>query len=97
MRHGGNIIGIKGTTSAARVPRSPTPSGDESGGKLDRKLLEKRNAMGDSTGGSDVLPDFAVAALLCLAHAAHAAEPPALTLFENVRIFDGKSDSSART
>jgi imidazolonepropionase-like amidohydrolase len=31
-------------------------------------------------------------AVLCLAHAAHAAEPPALTLFENVRIFDGKSD-----
>jgi imidazolonepropionase-like amidohydrolase len=25
-------------------------------------------------------------------HTAHAAEPPALTLFENVRIFDGKSD-----
>lgn len=33
------------------------------------------------------------AALLCLAHTAHAAEPPALTLFENVRIFDGKSGS----
>ncbi len=32
-------------------------------------------------------------AMLCLAHAAHAAEPPALTLFENVRIFDGKSDT----
>jgi imidazolonepropionase-like amidohydrolase len=32
-------------------------------------------------------------AVLCLAHAAHAAEPPALTLFENVRIFDGKSDT----
>jgi imidazolonepropionase-like amidohydrolase len=31
--------------------------------------------------------------MLCLAHAAHAAEPPALTLFENVRIFDGKSDT----
>src|SRR5688572_30825343 len=31
-------------------------------------------------------------AVLCLAHAAHAAEPPALTLFENVRIFDGKSE-----
>ncbi len=36
---------------------------------------------------------YAFAALLCLAHAAHAAEPPALTLFENVRIFDGKSDA----
>jgi imidazolonepropionase-like amidohydrolase len=34
-----------------------------------------------------------LAAVLCLAHAAHAAEPPALTLFENVRIFDGKSDT----
>jgi imidazolonepropionase-like amidohydrolase len=32
-----------------------------------------------------------LAAALFLAHAAHAAEPPALTLFENVRIFDGKS------
>ena len=32
-------------------------------------------------------------AVLFLAHAAHAAEPPALTLFENVRIFDGKSDT----
>ena len=32
------------------------------------------------------------AAVLCLVHAAHAAEPPALTLFENVRIFDGKSE-----
>lgn len=31
-------------------------------------------------------------AALCLANAAHAAEPPALTLFENVRIFDGRSD-----
>ncbi len=31
-------------------------------------------------------------AVFCLAHAAHAAEPPALTLFENVRIFDGKSE-----
>jgi imidazolonepropionase-like amidohydrolase len=36
---------------------------------------------------------YAFAAVLCLAHAAHAAEPPALTLFENVRIFDGKSDA----
>ena len=35
---------------------------------------------------------YALAAALCLAHAAHAAEPPALTLFENVRVFDGKSD-----
>jgi imidazolonepropionase-like amidohydrolase len=32
------------------------------------------------------------AAVLCLVHAAHAAEPPALTVFENVRIFDGKSE-----
>lgn len=32
-----------------------------------------------------------VAAVLCLTHTAHAAESPALTLFENVRIFDGKS------
>jgi len=39
----------------------------------------------------------AVAALLCLAHAAHAAERPALTLFENVRIFDGKSDTLTGT
>src|SRR5688572_14142438 len=32
------------------------------------------------------------AAVLCLVHAVHAAEPPApLTVFENVRIFDGKS------
>lgn len=36
--------------------------------------------------------------LLCLAHVTalaqeHAAEPPALTLFENVRIFDGKSET----
>jgi imidazolonepropionase-like amidohydrolase len=34
----------------------------------------------------------AFAAVLCLVLTAHAAEPPALTLFENVRIFDGKSD-----
>jgi len=34
-----------------------------------------------------------VGAVLCLSYAAHAAEPPALTLFENVRIFDGKSES----
>jgi imidazolonepropionase-like amidohydrolase len=33
-----------------------------------------------------------LAAVLCLVHAAHAAEPPALTVFENVRIFDGKSE-----
>ena len=33
-----------------------------------------------------------LAAAFCLVHAAHAAEPPALTLFENVRIFDGKSE-----
>ena len=32
------------------------------------------------------------AAVLCLVHFAHAAEPPALTVFENVRIFDGKSE-----
>jgi imidazolonepropionase-like amidohydrolase len=31
-------------------------------------------------------------AALCLTNAARAAEPPALTLFENVRIFDGRSD-----
>ncbi len=34
-----------------------------------------------------------VAAVLCLAQAALAAESPAVTLFENVRIFDGKSDA----
>ena len=34
-----------------------------------------------------------VGAVLCLSYAAHAAEPSALTLFENVRIFDGKSES----
>src|SRR6516225_2582533 len=34
-----------------------------------------------------------VGAVLCLSYAAHAAQPPALTLFENVRIFDGKSDA----
>ena len=40
------------------------------------------------------MPDVnSSAAVLFLAHAAHAAEPPALTLFENVRIFDGKSDT----
>lgn len=38
-----------------------------------------------------------VAAVLCLAQAAHAAEPPALTLFENVRIFDGKGDTLSGT
>jgi imidazolonepropionase-like amidohydrolase len=32
-----------------------------------------------------------LAAVLCLAHTAYAAEPPAITLFENIRIFDGKS------
>jgi imidazolonepropionase-like amidohydrolase len=32
------------------------------------------------------------AAVLFLAHTAHAAEPPAVTVFENVRIFDGKSE-----
>jgi imidazolonepropionase-like amidohydrolase len=34
-----------------------------------------------------------VGAVLCLSYTAHAAEPPALTLFENVRIFDGKSEA----
>jgi imidazolonepropionase-like amidohydrolase len=34
-----------------------------------------------------------IAIVLCLALAADAAEPPAVTLFENVRIFDGKSDA----
>ena len=33
-----------------------------------------------------------LAAVLCLIHAAHAAEPPAVTVFENVRIFDGKGE-----
>jgi imidazolonepropionase-like amidohydrolase len=33
-----------------------------------------------------------LAALFCLTAAAYAAEPPALTLFENVRVFDGKSE-----
>jgi len=37
---------------------------------------------------------FGVAAVLCLVHGAQAAEPPpAVILFENVRIFDGKSDT----
>jgi imidazolonepropionase-like amidohydrolase len=39
----------------------------------------------------------AFAAALFLTHAAHAAEPPALILFENVRIFDGKSDALSGT
>ena len=34
----------------------------------------------------------ALAVALCLVLTAHAAEPPALTVFENVRIFDGKSE-----
>jgi imidazolonepropionase-like amidohydrolase len=34
-----------------------------------------------------------LAAALCFVHAAHATESPALTLFENVRIFDGKSEA----
>ena len=34
-----------------------------------------------------------LAAALCLVTTAHAADPPAVTLFENVRIFDGKSES----
>lgn len=33
-----------------------------------------------------------LAALFCVTPAAYAAEPPALTLFENVRVFDGKSE-----
>lgn len=40
---------------------------------------------------------FIAIAALCLTNAAHAAEPPALTLFENVRIFDGRSDSLTGT
>jgi imidazolonepropionase-like amidohydrolase len=36
---------------------------------------------------------FALAAVFCFVQAAHASEPPALTLFENVRVFDGKSDA----
>jgi hypothetical protein len=36
---------------------------------------------------------FALAAVFCLVQAAHATEPPALTLFENVRIFDGKTEA----
>ncbi|CFX01614.1 Amidohydrolase [Candidatus Filomicrobium marinum] len=39
----------------------------------------------------------AFAAVFCLVHTAHAAEPPTLTLFENVRIFDGKSDTLSGT
>jgi imidazolonepropionase-like amidohydrolase len=35
---------------------------------------------------------FAFATVLCFMHGARAAESPQLTLFENVRIFDGKSD-----
>lgn len=34
-----------------------------------------------------------LAAVLCFVHAAHATESPALTLFENVRIFDGQSEA----
>ena len=36
---------------------------------------------------------FALAAVFCFVQAAHASEPPALTLFENVRIFDGKTEA----
>ena len=36
---------------------------------------------------------FALATLFCFVHAAQATEPLALTLFENVRIFDGKSEA----
>ena len=39
------------------------------------------------------MQNFALAAVLCFVHAAHATESPALTLFENVRIFDGKSEA----
>ena len=48
--------------------------------------------MGDSPEGPMLYRAYAFAAVLCLAPTAHATEPPALTLFENVRIFDGKSD-----
>ena len=36
---------------------------------------------------------FGLVAVLCFVHAAHATESPALTLFENVRIFDGKTEA----
>ena len=36
---------------------------------------------------------FAIAAVFCFVQAAHATESPSLTLFENVRIFDGKSEA----
>ena len=36
---------------------------------------------------------FALAAAFCFVHAAQATESLALTLFENVRIFDGKSEA----
>ena len=36
---------------------------------------------------------FALAAVFCFVQAAHATEPPALTLFENVRVFDGKTEA----
>lgn len=36
---------------------------------------------------------FALAAVFCFVQAAHASEPPALTLFENVRVFDGKTEA----
>jgi imidazolonepropionase-like amidohydrolase len=39
------------------------------------------------------LPDFALAVVFCFVQAAHATEPPALTLFENVRVFDGKTEA----
>jgi imidazolonepropionase-like amidohydrolase len=39
----------------------------------------------------------AFAAAVCLALPLHAAEPSALTLFENVRIFDGESDALSPT
>jgi len=36
---------------------------------------------------------FALAVVFCFVQAAHATEPPALTLFENVRVFDGKTEA----
>lgn len=38
-----------------------------------------------------------VAAIFCLTHTLHAAESPVLTLFENVRIFDGKNHTLSGT
>ncbi len=36
---------------------------------------------------------FVLAAVFCFVQAAHATEPPALTLFENVRVFDGRTEA----